>query len=177
MPNCTNCGTEIQVTDKFCRECGKSLTAPSERVSSQNGTSKGSQPSLESPLAAPIAGELKPSGIKLSPAEMIEFQKWQKTVKGANPIQATSNKPATMPQQAGEFAKTTGDIFRSFREISDGIKRDLSNVTNISSKSSPPTTNVPAPQAAQTPQKPQLSPEEMIEFNKWRQLVKDKTED
>ena len=175
MPNCINCGTEIQETDKFCRECGKSLKATSGGVSQPN-ISKMSQPTLES--STPFAVEPKPSEIKLSPAEMVEFQKWQRTVKGGNQVQTTSNKPATVPQQAGEFAKTTGDIFRSFREISDGIKKDLRDVTNISTKPSPPAANVPAPpQVAQTPQKPQLSPEEMIEFNKWRQLVKDKTED
>ena len=108
---------------------------------------------------------------------MVEFQQWQKTVKGVSPIQTTSNKPATASQPAAELAKTTGDILRSFRDISDGIKRDFSNVMNVPTKSSTPVANVPAlVQAPQPPVKPQLSPEEMIEFNRWRESIKGTSE-
>jgi thiamine monophosphate kinase len=108
---------------------------------------------------------------------MAEFQQWQKMVKGVNPVQITSVKPATAPQPAIELAKTTGDFFRSFRDISDGIKRDLSNVMDAPTKSATPIASVPA--TAQAPRisvKPQLSPEEMIEFEKWRQSVKGTSE-
>ena len=162
MPNCFNCGLEVQVTDKFCRECGKSLIKPAVLDVPPEG--------------APGSNKPHPAENKLSPAEMIEFQRWQKMVKGGNPVKITSDKSATVPQQAGELAKTTGDIFRSFRDISDGIKRDLAGVADVANKSPTTATQAKVVAPSKQPAKPQLSPEEMIEFEKWRQSVKEQNE-
>jgi hypothetical protein len=151
MPNCTNCGTEMQPTDKFCRECGKSS------------------------VPAPSTIEPKSSEIKLTPAEMVEFQKWQKMVKGTSQPQA-SQKP-TAANQAEDFAKITGDFFRSFREITDGVKKDINGTLDAANKTPTSAPRGPASvPVTKEPVKPQLSPEETIEFNKWRQMVKEKNE-
>ena len=152
MPNCANCGTEMQPTDKFCRECGKS-SAP-----------------------APSTIEPKSPETKLSPAEMIEFQRWQKMVKGVNTLPQAPQKPAAT-QQTEEFAKTAADFFRSFREITDGVKKDINGALDAANKTPTSAQRTPTPAAAANePVKPQLSPEETVEFNKWRQMVKEKNE-
>jgi hypothetical protein len=167
MPNCHNCGTGIDSTDKFCRNCGTSLAR-----SDQADQSKDSKLPPETPKEIPSVVEQKSPGNSLSPTEMAEFQRWQKMVKGPPPQQQTAKKPI-VAQQAGELAKTTGDFFRSFREISDGVKKDINSALEPANKTS--STRAPAVNpVSKPPEKPQLSPEETIEFNKWRQLVKEK---
>jgi len=165
MAICGNCGTEVQAEDKFCRECGKSLITTTDKV---DVLAYSPAPAVIEPTHTDSEQFSRVSDVpmqklsdtaKLSPEEMVEFYKWRKSVKGDVPTIST-------PQPVLEIAKTTGEFLRSFAGLSNEVKQEFVKAMNPDK----PTPTAALPQ--KVVEKPKLSPEEMVEFDKWRKLVK-----
>ena len=170
MPNCSDCGTEVQATDKFCRQCGKILKVRTGETGQPIDPSKNAQLPPKPELAALASNPYdinKPAGpsgatvqqsaekAKPTPEEIVEFYKWRQSVKT----------PSVAPQPAVEFAKSTAGIQRDLRNITKDVKQELTNAMKAPAQPSAPAANI-------QPAAPKLTPEEMTEFKKWQQAAK-----